>query len=441
MNEASVPAAASARTTAAKTGGSHGRTPNSRMPRPRDSSTARPRPIASPTAICHDALAEDHQQDAAALGAERHAHADFARAIPGREGHHAVEPDRRHGQGGQSERDEQRAEGAIEPGVERVLIGERSDPVERQGRIEPVHLVLNRGGVAHGGPVGLDDQAHEVDHVLRQRDVDALVPRIEGADRAAEVEVGHDPDDRPPRHVVAAQLDPRAERVAILEEQRDEPLVDDRHRLRVGAVGPLERPAADRLHLDDVEIARRDHDPAGQRVILFGGIGHAVEGDRMHLAAARRQVGGEGDRAHAGPSLEPGHERVVELPLGRRRRVVLLEQAEARGEDVAGGEAVVEARDVDHGADHQAGGHQQAARHGQLGDDQPPGELAHAPARRAARFVVHDRGDVGLGGAQRRDRAGRERRQAGEADDEGDDDRVHRRHQPQRRVQGRPGRR
>ena len=261
----------------------------------------------------------------------------------------------------------------------------------------PVHLVLNRRGVAHRRLVGPDDQAHEVDHVLRQRDVDAFVPRVERADGAAQIEIRHDADDRPPRHVVRAQLDPGAERIAVLEEQLDEALVDDRHRRRVGAVGALERPSAHRLHVDDVEIPRRDHDAPGQRVVLLGGIGHAVDGERVHLPAPRRQVGGEGHRADAGPAVEALHHRVVELPLRLRGRVVLLEQAEARREDVVGGKPVVEARHVDHRADHQAGRHQQPARHGELGDDQAPAEPAHAPARRPARFVVHDRGDVGRG--------------------------------------------
>ena len=86
----------------------------------------------------HSALAEHEPQERSTLGAERHPHADLARAVARRERHHAVEADRRQDEGRGPERQEQRAEGAEEPGVERVLIAQRANPVERQRRIDLV---------------------------------------------------------------------------------------------------------------------------------------------------------------------------------------------------------------------------------------------------------------------------------------------------------------
>ncbi len=68
-----------------------------------------------PTPSCDEPLPEDHAHDVAALRAERHANADFARAAAHRERHHRVEPDRREEQRDEAEDHEHRAEHADEP--------------------------------------------------------------------------------------------------------------------------------------------------------------------------------------------------------------------------------------------------------------------------------------------------------------------------------------
>ena len=186
--------------------------------------------------------------------------ADLARAASRRERHDPVEADGRHRQGGDAERDEQRAERAIEPGVERVLIAQGSDPVERQRGIELVHRVLDGRRVGHRRLLGPDRQAHEVDHVLGERDVDAFVRGIDRADGAAQVQVRHHAHDRPPGHVAGPSLMRAPSGSPVREEQLHEVLVRRSPQARLGAVRAREATAAYRLDADHVEVAGRDDD-------------------------------------------------------------------------------------------------------------------------------------------------------------------------------------
>ena len=249
---------------------------------------------------------------------------------------------------------EQRAEGAVEPGVQRILVSQRTHPVERERGIDLVDLVLDGGGVALRVLLGPNGQAHEVDDVLRQRDVDALVTGIVRADGASQIQVRHDPHDGPPRGIALPQLHPAPERIAPREQQLGEPFVDDGDRLGRGTVSPREDPPPNGPHADDVEVAGRDDDPAGKGMVLWRGVGDAVDRDRLQLAATGRQVGRQGHGANAGPALQTSRELVVETQLRIPGRVVLFEQAQTRGENVGRREAVVEAGDVDDGPDHQA---------------------------------------------------------------------------------------
>ena len=222
-------------------------------------------------------MSEHELQDASRLGPERHSHADLTRALGDRERHHAVQSDDRKRERRKAEHHEQRAERAEEPRVQLVLLFERTHPVERQRRIDLVDLGLNRRRVRHRIALGSHDQAHEVDHVLGERQIHALIVHVELRERAAEVHVGHHADDVPPRRRVVAQPNPSTDRIAAAEESLHEPLVDDRDRKTPVAIRVGERSSGDRLHIEHIEVARPDHDAPGARMILVRRIRRAVD--------------------------------------------------------------------------------------------------------------------------------------------------------------------
>ena len=69
-------------------------TPKSRLPSARVDANATATPMTTPTADDARALHDHHPPNAPRLGAERHAHADLARALRDDVRQHAVEPDR-----------------------------------------------------------------------------------------------------------------------------------------------------------------------------------------------------------------------------------------------------------------------------------------------------------------------------------------------------------
>ena len=88
-------------------------------------------------------LTEDHQPDAAGGGAERHAHADLARALRHRLRQYAVQADRGDQRGEQGERGGEEPDEAVEVDILLDLLGHCPQVFHRNGRVQLRHNTRN----------------------------------------------------------------------------------------------------------------------------------------------------------------------------------------------------------------------------------------------------------------------------------------------------------
>ena len=192
------------------------------------------------------------------VGAERHAHADLARALRDRVREHAVQPDRREQRRQQRERRRQRADHAIE---EHVLLAPAAASSSRSstgrfGSSSRIDRRESRAAICVGSPRGAD--------VEGQRAEPSILPVRQEEDAAASAcftSLYFASFTRPMismlseslRAVPCACRRRRAE-VELLRER----LVHDRDLRRAERVGTRELAAGEQRHAERLEIARAD---------------------------------------------------------------------------------------------------------------------------------------------------------------------------------------
>jgi hypothetical protein len=205
--------------------------------------------------------AQDHAQDVAALGPDRHADPDLLRALSDRIRDHAVEPERGQREGEGREQAEQprdqpaRGDGVVDEAIELVELARRQ-----------TGIIGGEGG-AHVGDEGLGRPAAAARPSPSPALVDLSVSRYISLSpcslERAVTDVGHDPDDS---RAATLRHHP-AHGVLTGPEAVGQVLVDDDGLLRAGVVALVEepsRPQGDAHHLKVVVV---DDPWIGERVL------------------------------------------------------------------------------------------------------------------------------------------------------------------------------
>ncbi len=204
-----------------------------------------------------------HPDDVALRGAERHPHADLARALRHEPGDHAVDSERRQHEARCCEqRHQQRVEARLRHDSTQSFF-HRPDSEDRQRAVECFHRAADRR--CHRGDVVAAGQDHQRSAGPRPCDIGNLHQRqIEFRSRrfrgAARLDVADDPDDRLPMRssgLAFATADALADRVLVAESRTRQRFVDDHHERRLPDVGVGERsPGLERV-VDHREVAGR----------------------------------------------------------------------------------------------------------------------------------------------------------------------------------------
>ena len=214
---------------------------------------------------------------------------------------------------------------------------------------------------------------------------------------------------------------------------RHEALVDDGVVVASCAVEIVERPAAKNLHPERFEVARANRDLRdGGRLFARRRL-PAVHGQQPREAAAERHVGRDGRRLNASNTREALVEALEERAALLPRRVLLVRQREAHGEQVPGLHAHVHAIHVHEAPHHEACAGEQDERERELRHDEHacPASCAHPTASRPAAFLQH-LVEIGLRHVQRGSEAEHDARAETHGGEKGEDLCVHRERNPVR---------
>ena len=261
------------------------------------------------------------------------------------------------------------------------LLGQALQVVGDDGRRQPR---VQDGDHLRRQPPVLERHVGGVRHVERAVDPLGLV-----AGQRVGADVGDDADDRAPARF-ADEADVLPHRLP----SRPEPArgggrhLDDRF---AGAVALGERPAAGHPQAHHAAVVRRHDGEPEQRRGLPRRHRVALDLERsLGDAAGERQHVDERGAADAGHGPQPVFERAMERQAARRLAAVRVVGRQPRGDEAAGAEARVDARQRPQAADEEArGDHEQRGAGDLAGGQQPPDAAGRGAAARAAAGVQH----------------------------------------------------
>ena len=394
------------------------------MPRKRVSANAASRSDDDAGERQREAFVHDELENIAALGAQRHADADFAGALADEEGDDAVDSD-------DSEDERERCEGG-EQGSDRSWRGGCVGQNRRHG----FHFADGRFGIQRsregaeglfelrrGGRRAKDERHFGRDAAVFERgagavgnvddavhEVGSVVAKIVAAD------VGGDADDGAPV-VLPEKAQVFADGVLAGPEAARGFGADDGGARIAGGVGFGEFAAAQKRDAHGAEIAGRDGvEPKERRGLVVGGqvvfdIGRTLG----HSAAEWKRVDQRGV-ADAGKRADFAEEIVIEGKAAAGFAAERFVGRDARGEHVVGTEAGIDVRQRPEAANQQAGAADEQHGEREFADDQDAANAAPGGERGAAAAGFERFGEFGARRLKRRCDAGDD---AGEDDEHG----------------------